>query len=530
MIDDAIRGGALRAGVAKADITCTDRGTWEALLPDKVKKHIPPDYLRKSVEVSDPCYVRALVIDDGRKKLVLVTMDVTAIAARTISQNILTDSADDFMPRLRQRVEDELGIPGGHVNVCASHTHQTPRKLRSDADQISLTVGAIRQAMRDMEPVCIGVGSGIERGLTFNRTLMMRDGSDYTIRSYYAPVPPDDQVEGLRPFDPRIGILKINREDGRPLALVYNFGCHLLLGAPDGTTGTITADHVGVTLRHLEERIGGGVMAFALQGSLGDVVEACQFDTGHPTTSGAFGVSLGQSILTAYRDIEARPVATVDVVSRRIALPLRTDIPAILAGLRQAEAEMIASLRYTSLNFKAFLPLYLNHTLHPEYPSHWAYRYMQAANAGDIGFKAMDERNRSAVEKYLASIRTMERLADNQERIATLEKHQEIIEAIGGPTVAAEFQGVRVGDCVFITAPMEVLSETGLKIKEKSPFQHTYVVSLSNGYLHYAPPASYYPRGGYEVTECLLAPEWEIAFDAVIQDLFADLQAGCGNV
>src|SRR3990172_770999 len=87
-----------RAGVGKVDITCREEGTWDALLSEKVKKHIPPDYLCKKIEVSDPLFVRALVLDDGREKVVLVTMDVTAIGARTISQNILSDSADDFMP------------------------------------------------------------------------------------------------------------------------------------------------------------------------------------------------------------------------------------------------------------------------------------------------------------------------------------------------------------------------------------------------------------------------------------------------
>jgi hypothetical protein len=71
---------------------------------------------------------------------------------------------------------------------------------------------------------------------------------------------------------------------------------------------------------------------------------------------------------------------------------------------------------------------------------------------------------------------------------------------------------------------MEVLAEIGFNVKKASPFKHTYVVSLSNGYLHYAPPASYYPRGGYEVTECLLAPEWEEIFQRAVEEIFAQLR------
>ena len=517
----------LRAGVGKVDITCREEGVWDALLSEKVKRHIPPDYLRKRIEISDPLFVRALVLDDGREQFALVTMDVTAIGARTISQNILSDSADDFVPRLRQRIEDELELPGRHVNVCASHTHQVPRMLCDDDAQIEKTIEAIRQARQNMEPVTVGVGSGHEADLVCNRTMMMKDGSDCTIRSYHAPMPPDDQVESLRPIDPEIGVLRIDRLDGNAFAVIYNFATHLSLGAPNGTRGTITADHVGVTLQYLEDNIGGGVMAFFLQGALGDAQEACVFDTQHPPSAFDYGTRLGQSILEACRGIETAP-ATLGLASRTVELPLRTDIPQLIAALRHEQAKMLASLRYTSLNFKAFLPLYLKYSLNPNHPSHWAYRYMHAADSGDTGLEAMDERNRAAVDQYLDSIRKMERMADNEENLATLEKHQEVIDEIGTTTVPAEFQGIRIGDCVFITAPMEVLAETGLKLKKTSPFDRTYVVSLANGYLHYAPPASYYPRHGYETTECLLAPEWEKVFEGVVRDLFDELQAGDG--
>jgi len=88
----------LKAGVATVDITCEPGGTYDALLPEKAKKHIPREYLGSTLVVDDPVSARVLALDDGRTKLVLVTMDVTAIGARSISQDILSDSADDFMP------------------------------------------------------------------------------------------------------------------------------------------------------------------------------------------------------------------------------------------------------------------------------------------------------------------------------------------------------------------------------------------------------------------------------------------------
>lgn len=40
------------------------------------------------------------------------------------------------------------------------------------------------------------------------------------------------------------------------------------------------------------------------------------------------------------------------------------------------------------------------------------------------------------------------------------------------------------------------------------------MAAFSNGYLHYGAPAEYYDKGGYEVTECLLAPEWQAIYEA----------------
>ncbi len=511
----------IKAGVGKVDITCREDVNLDSLLSEKSKKHIPSELLGKKLEISDPLFVRALVLDDGCEKVIIVTMDVTAIGARTISQNILCDSADDFMPNLRKRVEQEFKIPSSNISVSASHTHGVPRMLCDDKQQIDKTLEAIRHALHNMVPVTIGVGSGYENSLTFNRTMMLKDGTDYTLRSCNPP-PLDDEIEGLRPIDPEIGIIRIDRFDGSPLALIYNFASHLLLGPPSGKKGRISADHVGVTLKYLEKNLDRDAMAFFLQGAGGDIAEVSKCDTEHPSSSYNFGTQLGQSIIESYNKIPTGP-AKLKVITKNIEFPLRKDIADIIKTLKNEQAEMLASLRYTSLNFKKFLPLYLKYLSNSEYPSHSAYRYLQAENDGNQCFRNLDESNRRAIAKYLDSISKMEKMGRNEEKIATLERHQEIINEIGGTFVHAEIKGIKIGENLLITAPMEILAEVGLRIKKSSPFKHTYIVSISNGYLHYAPPAQYYPRGGYEVTECLLAPEWEEIFEKTVKNIFKEI-------
>ncbi len=68
-----------------------------------------------------------------------------------------------------------------------------------------------------------------------------------------------------------------------------------------------------------------------------------------------------------------------------------------------------------------------------------------------------------------------------------------------------------------------MLTQIGLNIKAASPYEHTFVSAFSNGYTHYGPPAEEYALGGYETTECFLAPEWQEMFEAAAREVIAQL-------
>jgi len=68
----------------------------------------------------------------------------------------------------------------------------------------------------------------------------------------------------------------------------------------------------------------------------------------------------------------------------------------------------------------------------------------------------------------------------------------------------ARIQAIRLGDAFFGTAPAEYFAENALRIKELSPYRHTFVVSLANGWLGYIPhPAAFERKGGHETTWAL---------------------------
>jgi hypothetical protein len=480
----------LLAGVAKSDIS----------------------YVSEGIRINDPVYAKALVLDDGKTRLAIIAMDVTAIGG-------IGEIGDDFLPKLRARLESELGIPPPNVLLNASHNHPPMRFLCDPEDQVERTLDAVHRATQNMVPVKAGAGAGYEDRISMNRTLRLKDGKTWTIR-HTNPCPPDEEVESVGPIDPEIGVLRIDRMDGTPLAVVYNFACHLYMGVPQGG---ITADFPAFSSQVIEDSLGNDSMALFLQGAGGDQSPILYKDVNRPRDAEPMGQMLGLSTLKAVRNIQTKE-ASLSVLNETIELPRKNDFEEKIAALNVEQEALLKSLRFTSLNFKTFLPLYLKHNLDPTHPLDYSYRYLQPESLGRDEISRIDEENRGYLQKYLNNIHVMERLARIQDDIATLRRHQKINTDAGVPTVSMEVMGIKIGDFALVTSSAEVLVEVGLKVKRASPFEHTYMAAYSNGYVHYGPPAADYPKGGYEVTECLLAPEWQALYEAKAHDILQRLR------
>jgi hypothetical protein len=66
------------------------------------------------------------------------------------------------------------------------------------------------------------------------------------------------------------------------------------------------------------------------------------------------------------------------------------------------------------------------------------------------------------------------------------------------PIIPCEVQAIRVGPLGIVTNGSEYFCEHGLWIKNCSPFEFTWVVSLANEYIGYVPTAQAFVSGGYE--------------------------------
>ena len=478
-----VEAGTLRAGAAAKNIT-TDA-------PTQI--------------IHDPLYAKALVVDDGSTRVVIISTDLGQA-----SQTLVAD--------VRRRVREELGIDGNNVMVNASHNHYTGGQTAKDL--VERIVEAVSEAAGTMVPVRIGVGTGHEDRITMNRRLRLTNGKHWTIRRAN-PSPQDSEVAGLGPVDPEIGILRLDRADGRPLAVVYNFAGHAYGGVPGGG---VTADFPGFASRVIEAAMDGAVALF-LQGAAGDVTPIRYKDFDAPPPTERLGTMLGLSTLAAAKQLAMQQEGEVRVVREVAELPRRTDVQARIESLEAQQEEILQFFTGigcgthgagTSLSFESFLPLYMKYAVDPEHPSYSSYLYTHEKATGRADLEHLDAENKRRMEKYLQCIYNMERLIRIRSNLQILNRR---LAGAGGGPLEIEIQGIRIGQFVLVTFPGELFAEVGLRIKERSPFQHTFLAAYSNGSVGYAPTADAYDKEAYEDSLTQLAPAWQEIYEAKVLEI-----------
>lgn len=469
------------------------------------------DISNYNLSVHDPLWVKALYLEQDGTEAVILTMDTISIGGGY-------DVEDDFLPELRRRLERQIGLPGLNLLINASHTHTPGRMLCSHAEQLDRALTAICQARAGAEPVRFGSGSGQERRFGFNRTLRLQDGRQWTVRQSN-PCPWDDDVASLAPHDPEVIVWRFDRMDGTPLAVLFNFGCHPLLGLPGYP---ITANFPGFAATRLEKELGHGCQALFLQGAGGDVVEENFKDT-VVRDARIPGQYLAETCADIWRGINPEASVSLRLSNRAVVYPRRSDIFARMAALHAQQREHLAGLRFTSLNFRSFLPLYLQYGLNPAAPGAYGYRYRHESAHGEDLLMQTDVKNRQDLQKYLSNLKSMEELAQIEDALGTLQFHQDLIDRLGAEA-PSEIFALRLGESALISSATEMLSAVGLRLKQSSPFARTIISAYSNGYLHYGVPAADYGLGGYESTECNLAPEWQAQCETASLDLLTRLR------
>lgn len=479
----AAQAGQLWAGAAKVDIT------------------------HRGGPVNDPLYVKALVLGNDATRVVIVTVDAVAVAEIGSIKN-------EYVGNVRAALQRELKIEPAHVLFNASHCHGI---VAPDVEQ--RTIAAVKAAWANLVPVKVGAGTGREDRVMENRRVRLKNGREADVRHAYS-LPADELVAGIGPVDPEIGVIRLDRMNGKPLAVLYNFACHPIQSVPSGAN---SADMTGFASQVIEDNLGDGAIALFVQGCGGDINPVLYKEPSIPRDAEPLGNMLGLSTLQAVRKIETKEKGELKIFTEKLVLP-RSDNAQRIIALEAEQQRLLLSLKGTYLNFKTFYPLLVKYRASTDYPSSYSHRYMHDELIGRKDLVTLDADNRKRLQDYMDNIYAMEELTRLQTNLTLLRRHQARNQA-AGKTIEVEVMGLKVGDFRLVTFPGELTVDIGLNLKKASPHELTFVAGYSNGYIYYSPTAEQLKNVGHaqEDSDCLLAPEWQKIYEQKALELLRKL-------
>ncbi|MBX3239604.1 MAG: neutral/alkaline non-lysosomal ceramidase N-terminal domain-containing protein [Chitinophagaceae bacterium] len=273
--------GIFRAAVVKVDIT-----------PDEPKMLLGYQ-ARQSTGVHDHIYHRIVVLDDGITRFVLVSSDICVISpseydhvASLLFRRLGIAPENFWWSLTHTHSAPEVGVPGlPEVFMGERYKHPVDTAYTSFVEQ-KLMEG-VEQACKQLVKAKLGVGWGHSnaninrRGIDVNGKVSL--GMD-----------PD------RPVDRRIGLIRIDKEDGTPLVLLSNYAVHGT--ALNGAHLQISGDVPGIVSEYVEEKAGAPMLF--INGAAGNLAPIYSTYS-NPSSAhlSQFRVLLGDKILEANRQI-----------------------------------------------------------------------------------------------------------------------------------------------------------------------------------------------------------------------------------
>ncbi|MCK4465211.1 MAG: neutral/alkaline non-lysosomal ceramidase N-terminal domain-containing protein [Bacteroidales bacterium] len=396
------------------------------------------------------------------RALVIEGADSTSIALITIA---VCNMDVKYMDAIREGVNKQTGIPVDNIVISSTHTHSGPYIEKSDSDYQKLFVGRSIQSAVDAWnkriPGRIGFGSTTVPELAKNDRRM--------------------EYGGLTP-DPEAAIIKVEDAKGKLLGVVFNYGCHP--STLDKHNFLFTEDWPYYSIKGIREALGEDVWVAYYQSAQGDV------KVGYTAELSAIGADMHGIRTFEYAEYKGNMM--VDAVLNTLPSIQTSGNPVI----RTANG-------------------YYDYPLRDSYPisAREAQKQLDEAKAklAEMEKKA-DTIGKRVLDRYKVAVF----LADLTANCARwVEDHPN-----PEPLKNVRHQAIRIGDAIFVTVPCEVFTEIGLKIKQQSPFEKTFVLGLAAGCPGYIPTAEEFLEGGYAVVNTHYSPKCEnVTINACLEQI-----------
>jgi neutral ceramidase len=257
--------------------------------------------------ILDDLYTNALVFSDGENQAALVSCDILAIP-----NALYTRLADD--------IEAASGIPKGNLLFAATHTHSGPAVegdehvfAGGDSKYVehlrAQIITAVRMAQQRLQPVTVRAARGENGTFLFNRRLKRRDGR--IVMNWIGDDYLQDVVGPSGLVDPQVFLVRIDKEDGEPLAMIVNYGNHNNAAPND----QISADQAGVMRRLLRRVYGEELGVLFLLGACGNTnwVNIHDPNRFHISMHQRMGRSLAGSVLQLDAVLEPLEVERISI-------------------------------------------------------------------------------------------------------------------------------------------------------------------------------------------------------------------------
>ena len=279
-------------------------------------------------KIHDPLFARCLVLDDGSTRVAIVVVDICVMPR-------------DLIDRAKQLAGERTGIPADRMLISATHTHSAPSVMsalgsNADPDYVEYLPGRIAEGIRlaagRLEPAQIGWTVTAAAEHTHSRRWIMRPDQigidpfgELHDRAKMCPGYADPLAVGpAGPVDADLTLLSIRSPDGRPIALLANYGMHYFHDSP------ISAGYYGRFARKISKLIDPDgsrpeFMAAMSQGTSGDQMYMDYSRAKPELDIDSYTDAVARVAFDAYRKIEYRdwvPLAMAETV-----LPLGRRVP-----------------------------------------------------------------------------------------------------------------------------------------------------------------------------------------------------------
>ncbi len=256
--------------------------------------------IKPSTGVHDPIMARAVMLDDGETKAVIVSCDLVGLEMSDVDE-------------IHSRITETCRISASNILLTCTHTHSGPATLSPSGPDAPWPEKPDQVWLSEAKAKIVEMASGLASALIparLSRGSTTVGGIGYNRESEEHPI------------DETLGVIGIDSADGRVIATIINYATHAVVLGSENLE--YSADFPGAAVRHVA-RLRGGIGMY-LQGACGDVNPVVYRDRGWGT--GTFddvdeiGLKLAEAAVGALTDAPSTSEVKIRTVAKVVDVPL----------------------------------------------------------------------------------------------------------------------------------------------------------------------------------------------------------------